>query len=299
MIWDKITERQKGILNFTDDLNNAIGKTKVAVLGTGGNGNVLDFLVRLGYQEFQIADFDKVEESNLNRLPFFKRSAGLSKVSAWETYLKTVNPACKVIAHDVKITINNTDLVEAIVKWSDIVALCVSDLQAAFIVSRICAKLKKRMLMGPGTSNCWVITTFTHDKGETLESVMGLGTDKMELSKIKFEEILPRMVKMYYFPGRKERVYPETLAKVIKGEIAPRSCKIFVSMVNSAMSWELVKNTAVMNKLPLENTSITEFPVIQVFDPYKGSAFYWNVKTEKIGIPNWVTGKTTWETYKK
>ncbi|OGF45278.1 MAG: hypothetical protein A2231_11140 [Candidatus Firestonebacteria bacterium RIFOXYA2_FULL_40_8] len=299
MIWDKITERQKGILNFDDKLNNAIKNTKAAVFGTGGNGNVLDFMVRLGYQNFNIVDFDKVEESNLNRLPFFKEHAGIPKVKAWEKYLKTVNPECTVIAHDVRLDIKNIELVEEMVDWCDIVAACVSDLQAAFIIARVCAKKKKRMIMGPGTSNCWVVTSFVHDKNITLESAMGLGTEKTAFSEIKFQEILPRMVKMYYFPGRKDRVDPETLAKVLKGEIAPRSCKIFVSMVNSAMSWEIVKNTAVMNGLPLEGTSVIEFPVVQVFDPFKGSAFYWNVVTEEIGIPNWVTGKTAWEKLSK
>ncbi|MFH1074203.1 MAG: ThiF family adenylyltransferase [Candidatus Firestonebacteria bacterium] len=297
MIWDKITERQKGILNFDDNLNNFIKITKVAVFGTGGNGNVLDFLVRLGYQNFNIVDFDKVEESNLNRLPFFKEQAGLPKAAVWEKYLKTVNPGCKIIAHDVKLGIKDAELVEEMVNWSDITAICVSDLQAAFIISRACAKMKKRMILGPGTANCWVVTSVLHNNNVTLESVMNLGTEKTALSGVKFEELLPKMIKMYYFPGRKERIYPDTLARVLKGEIAPRSCKIFVSMVNSAMSWEIVKNTAVMNGLPLEGTSVIEFPIVQIFDPYKGSAFYWNVQTEEIGIPNWITGKTIWEKY--
>ena len=299
MIRDKITERQKGILNFDEKLNGAMRKTRVAVFGAGGNGNVLDFLVRLGYENFSIVDYDKVEESNLNRLPFFKEAVGLPKVKAWKEYLKKVNPECKIDAYDVKLGIEHEPLIDSIVIDSDIIALCVSDQAAAFVIARSCAKLKKRMIIGPGTANCWVITSVTHEKGVSLESSLGTGSEKKALKELDMSLILPKMLKMYYFPGRKDRIYPETLSKVMKGEIAPRSCKIFVSMVNSAMSWEIVKNTACMNKLPLKGTSVIEFPVVQVFDPFKGSAFYWNVLTEEIGIPDWETGEIKWRKYHK
>jgi hypothetical protein len=77
-------------------------------------------------------------------------------------------------------------------------------------------------------------------------------------------------------------------------EIAPRNCKIFVSMVNAAACWEIVKNTAVINGLALEKTKVIEFPIIQVFDPFKGSAYYYDAENDRIGIPNWLTGRTRW-----
>ena len=73
-----------------------------------------------------------------------------------------------------------------------------------------------------------------------------------------------------------------------------RSCKIFVMLTNAAMCWELVKNVAVMNHLPLEDTQVVEMPIMQVFDPYKGSAYYWNYQTRHIGIPNWISGEISW-----
>jgi hypothetical protein len=106
-------------------------------------------------------------------------------------------------------------------------------------------------------------------------------------------------MQIYMFPGRIEKLYPETLQKVRSGEIPPRNCKIFVSMVNAASCWEIVKNTAVINGLTLQNTKVIEFPLIQVFDPYKGSAYYYDAGKDRIGIPNWLTGRIRWYPVKK
>ena len=41
-MWDAITQRQTGILGFTPELNAAIGRTRVAVFGCGGNGAAVE-----------------------------------------------------------------------------------------------------------------------------------------------------------------------------------------------------------------------------------------------------------------
>jgi hypothetical protein len=33
---------------------------------------------------------------------------------------------------------------------------------------------------------------------------------------------------------------------------------------------------------------------VQVFDPFRGSAYYWDAAKNRIGIPNWLTGKIRW-----
>ena len=68
-------------------------------------------------------------------------------------------------------------------------------------------------------------------------------------------------------------------------------------MVNCAQTWETVKNTAILNGLNLQLTEIIEFPVMQMFDIFRGSSFYWNVETKKVEIPNWLTDEITWYPY--
>jgi molybdopterin/thiamine biosynthesis adenylyltransferase len=293
-IWEHIVNRQQGILNFTEELIPAIGRTRVLVAGAGGNGAVLDFLLRVGYRHFAIVDFDVVEATNLNRLPFTPESIGKTKTEAWKEYLQKVNPGCDVAAHCRKVTRNDEKWIEGIVASVDIVALGTSDIEANFVISRVCHRLRKRMVVGPGTSNCWVVSTFTHEGAVSLETIAKFGTENTDTLDVDYQALLPKYMRIYMFPGRTEKLYPDILQKVRNGEIPPRNCKIFVSMVNAASCWEIVKNTAVMNGIDLENTKIVEFPIIQIFDPFKGSAYYYDAAKRRIGIPNWMTERTRW-----
>ncbi|MCX5854500.1 MAG: ThiF family adenylyltransferase [Deltaproteobacteria bacterium] len=293
-MWEHIVNRQQGILNFTKELILAIGRTRVLVAGAGGNGAVLDFLLRVGYRHFTIVDFDVVEATNLNRLPFTPESIGKIKPEAWKEYLQKVNPECSVAAYCRKVTRNDEKWLEGIVAGVDIVALGTSDIEANFVISRVCHRLRKRMVVGPGTSNCWVVSTFTHEGNVSLERIARFGTENTDTRDVDYQALLPKYMMIYMFPGRTEKLYPEILQKVRNGEIPPRNCKIFVSMVNAASCWEIVKNTAVMNGIALENTKIVEFPIIQIFDPFKGSAYYYDAAKDRIGIPNWMTERISW-----
>ncbi len=293
-MWKDLVDRQKGIVNFTDDLIEAIGRTRVLVAGAGGNGAVLDFLVRTGFQRLVVIDFDVVEATNLNRLPFTPAAVGKTKPEAWKEYLQAINPACEVTAHCRRVTKNDEAWLAEVIAGVDIVALGMTDIEANFLIPRVCHRLRKRMVVGPGTSNCWAVSTLTHGGTVSLESVGGFGTEGIDAREIDYRAILPAFMRIYMFPGRTERLTPETLQKVQRGEIAPRNCKIFVSMVNAAACWEIVKNTAVLNGIPLQNTSVIEFPVVQVFDPFRGSAYYWDAEKNRIGIPNWLSGKIRW-----
>jgi hypothetical protein len=294
MMWEQIVDRQQGIVNFTEDLIRAIGKTRILVAGAGGNGAVLDFLLRVGYRRFVIVDFDTVDATNLNRLPFSPEDIGKVKPEAWKQYLRKVNPGCSVDAHCRRVTRYDENWLEEIIAGVDLVALGMTDIEANFLISRVSHRLRKRMVVGPGTSNCWVVSTFTHTGNISFESVAGFGTEDMDAREIDYEALLPKYMRLYMFPGRMEKLYPETLQRVRSGEIPPRNCKIFVSMVNAASCWEMVKNTAVMNGISLEGTKVVEFPVIQVFDPFKGSAYYYDAGKDRIGIPNWMTERIRW-----
>lgn len=66
---------------------------QVGIAGAGGIGsNIAVHLVRSGFFELKIVDFDKVDLSNLNRQFYFKEQIGQNKVDALETNLKKINP---------------------------------------------------------------------------------------------------------------------------------------------------------------------------------------------------------------
>ena len=67
---DKYLKRTIGLINEDNYL--LIKDKTIAVFGLGGVGtNALNALVRLGFHHFVIVDFDKVDETNLNRQIFY------------------------------------------------------------------------------------------------------------------------------------------------------------------------------------------------------------------------------------
>jgi molybdopterin/thiamine biosynthesis adenylyltransferase len=221
----------------------------------------------------------------------------MPKVLAWEKYLKTVNPHINIKTHQHELGKNDEPLVKEIISKNDMIILNTSDYEANFVIARVCFNLKKRMIVGPGTANCWIVSTFTHENNISMETVGGFGTEKTDVKDVNYEETMKYYIALNKIPGRSERFEPGIMDKIRKGDLAFRSCKMFVSLVNSAQTWEAVKNLAVLRGLKLKNTSIVKFPIMQIFDPFRGSSFYWNAQSKEVGIPNWLTGDISWQLY--
>ena len=99
-----LTERERHILE----------NAKVGIAGAGGLGsNVAMLLVRAGMKKLVIADFDIVNESNLNRQFFFRRQLGEKKIAALAENLRMIEPDLDLSLHDVRLTPENTDFVFA------------------------------------------------------------------------------------------------------------------------------------------------------------------------------------------
>jgi sulfur carrier protein ThiS adenylyltransferase len=80
-------------------------KSVIAIAGCGGLGsNAAAALVRAGIGKLIIADFDIVEESNLNRQYYFQSDIGKKKAEALGSHLKAINPGIKLDVHTKKLT---------------------------------------------------------------------------------------------------------------------------------------------------------------------------------------------------
>ena len=87
----------------------ALRADTVGIAGAGGLGsNVAVSLARAGVGRLIIADFDKIEPSNLNRQQYFVKQIGRRKVEALRENLKKINPFSEYIVHDVKVIRANT-----------------------------------------------------------------------------------------------------------------------------------------------------------------------------------------------
>ena len=91
-----------------DNLNNLKNKS-VLILGVGGvGGYVVEALARSNIGTLILVDYDKVEESNINRqIIALNSTIGKSKVDVLEERIKDINSGCKVIKIDKFIDNNN------------------------------------------------------------------------------------------------------------------------------------------------------------------------------------------------
>jgi len=81
---------------------------KIGIAGAGGLGsNCAVNLVRLGFSDFVIVDFDVVEPSNLNRQFYFYRQIGLPKVEALKSNLLAINPDLRIETHQIRLDGSN------------------------------------------------------------------------------------------------------------------------------------------------------------------------------------------------
>ena len=86
----------------------------VLVVGLGGvGGYALEALVRSGIQKLILIDYDKIEESNLNRQIITKRSnIGKYKIDEAKERVLSINPDCEVTTHNIFLDHKNIDILD-------------------------------------------------------------------------------------------------------------------------------------------------------------------------------------------
>lgn len=118
----------------------AIAKTKILCIGTGGLGSpVLTYLLAAGITKIGISDFDKVDISNLNRQFIFKKiHIGEKKIKIAKNYITNINNKINVQTYK-KITYSNCI---KIIKNYDLILECTDNYESKLIVSDCALKLK-------------------------------------------------------------------------------------------------------------------------------------------------------------
>lgn len=84
----------------------------VGIAGAGGLGsNCAMHLVRSGFRRFVIVDFDRVDESNLNRQAFRLDQVGRNKAIALGANMREINPDVEVEVRTVRLAPENAEAV--------------------------------------------------------------------------------------------------------------------------------------------------------------------------------------------
>ena len=129
MMWTDRTELLIGKDNL-EKLKNAY----VTVIGLGGVGGITAvMLARCGIGRLRLVDFDKVDETNINRQVVANtKTVGKNKTDVLEEMILDINPSCKVEKFSTRLTkesiynliSNDTFVVDAIDSVKDKVELC-------------------------------------------------------------------------------------------------------------------------------------------------------------------------------
>lgn len=94
---------------LTEKEREVLEGAKIGIAGAGGLGsNCAMHLVRAGVKQLVIADFDVVNESNLNRQFFFRDQLGMKKVEALRTNLLRINPEAEIEIADIRLDVESS-----------------------------------------------------------------------------------------------------------------------------------------------------------------------------------------------
>jgi sulfur carrier protein ThiS adenylyltransferase len=143
---------------FMDSITDKLGRSVVGIAGLGGIGsNVAIALARAGVGKIIIADFDNVEQSNLNRQQYFIDQIGRYKVDCMIEDIRRINPDVKVEGHRTKLIADN---IPEIFADADCIAECFDGASAKqMIVQTVLTKMHRPIIVsvsglaGYGKSN--------------------------------------------------------------------------------------------------------------------------------------------------
>lgn len=160
---EKFKERTKIIIG--QEGCDILKKSKIIIFGVGGVGSfVVESLARAGIGNITVVDFDKIDETNINRqIPALHSTIGRYKVDVIEERVKDINPEINFAKHRV---LFNEDTKNEILRGDYDFIVDAIDM----VKSKICLIVESQ------------------NRGYEVISSMGMG-NKLDPSKIKISDI--------------------------------------------------------------------------------------------------------------
>ena len=130
-----------------------LANAKVAVFGIGGVGSfVCEGLARSGVGNFVLVDFDKIDESNINRqLIATVKTVGKNKVDLMKERILEINPDANVEVHkEFYLADSETDIINEDLSY---VVDCVDTIMAKIAIVCSCDAIDVPVISSMGTGN--------------------------------------------------------------------------------------------------------------------------------------------------
>ena len=141
-------------------------KAKVLVIGAGGLGcPVLQYLTAAGIGTISIIDFDRVEESNLQRqILFSTEDIGKYKAEVAKEKLQKQNPFTNIVSHVIQLTSANA---LEIISQYDIIVDGSDNFATRYLVNDACVILNKVLVFGSIYKFDGQVSAFNYKNGPT------------------------------------------------------------------------------------------------------------------------------------
>jgi molybdopterin/thiamine biosynthesis adenylyltransferase len=139
-------DSRENLLEFIDKekFDKIKNEKKVCIVGCGGVGsNLLPLLVRGGFLNLRIVDFDIVDESNLSRQSFKKSDIGKKKTFALKSYILEINQNVNIEIFDKKLNYENY---KNILNDVDLIVDATDNFESRKIINDFCEKKNKDWL---------------------------------------------------------------------------------------------------------------------------------------------------------
>lgn len=150
------------------DMRARFAASSVAIVGCGGLGsNAAAMLLRSGVRTLTLIDFDRVEESNLNRQLFFRDQIGRLKTEALADTLLRIDPDARLTLVSERVTAEN---LVGFVRGSDVIIEAVDGAETKALIVNVCMEalpatplVTASGLAGHGSANVVVTERLTDD----------------------------------------------------------------------------------------------------------------------------------------
>jgi len=156
--------RQIRVSQIGEEGQSRLLASRALIIGMGGLGSpAAMYLAAAGLGELVISDFDRVEDTNLQRQIIHRtRDIGELKAHSAERTLREINPECTVVAIDWEL---DDDELHEQVSAADIVLDCCDNFATRFAVNRACVAAGKPLVSGAAIRMEGQIATFLPEPG--------------------------------------------------------------------------------------------------------------------------------------
>lgn len=216
-----------------EDRFNKITDKKICVVGVGGvGGAALEGLVRFGFKNIAIFDFDTVDLTNLNRQIISTRDVvGQKKTVVAANRAKSINPDINIETYDVFIEKDNLHLIKD--AKPDYVIDAIDSVKAKLDLIEFCHRENIPIISSMGTGNRLSVTGFVIDKVEKTAG-NGCGLSKVMRQELKKRGITGHTSLFYTRPPESKAVNSSN------GRNAPGSCPFAPNIAGLAVAQYVV-----------------------------------------------------------